>query len=61
MGSQRELLEATEFISAHKIVPVVSTILDGLDAYEEGFEALKKGSQFGKIVIRLQKEPKGKL
>jgi D-arabinose 1-dehydrogenase-like Zn-dependent alcohol dehydrogenase len=61
MGSQRELVEATKFIAEHKIVPVVSEIIDGLENYEEGFDAIKQGSQFGKIVVRLRKDHKGKL
>ena len=61
MGSQRELTEATNFISEHKIVPVVSDILDGLEAFEEGFEAMKQGSQFGKIVICIRINHKGRL
>lgn len=54
MGSQRELTEATNFIAEHKIVPVVSEILGGLETFEKGFEAMKRGSQFGKIVIRMR-------
>ncbi|KIJ44254.1 hypothetical protein M422DRAFT_779362 [Sphaerobolus stellatus SS14] len=61
MGSRRELVEATEFISTHKIVPVVSEILNGLESVEEGFELMKKGSQFGKIVVKLYRDPKGRL
>jgi D-arabinose 1-dehydrogenase-like Zn-dependent alcohol dehydrogenase len=61
LGSQQELMEATDFIAKHKIVPVVSNISDGLESFEEGFEAMKRGSQFGKIVIRMRKDHKGKL
>jgi D-arabinose 1-dehydrogenase-like Zn-dependent alcohol dehydrogenase len=61
MGSLRELTEATDFIARHSIFPVVSDIIDGLEAFEEGFEAMKRGSQFGKIVIRMRKDHKGKL
>lgn len=61
MGSQRELTEATDFIAKHNIVPVVSDILEGLESFEEGFEAMQRGSQFGKIVIRMRKNNKGKL
>jgi D-arabinose 1-dehydrogenase-like Zn-dependent alcohol dehydrogenase len=61
MGSHRELQDATSFISEHKVVPVVSAVLDGLDSYEEGFEMMKKSSQFGKIVIRLRRDNKGRL
>jgi len=61
MGSQRELKEATRFISKHKIVPVVSEVLEDLESAEEGFEAMEKGSQFGKIVIKMREGPKGRL
>lgn len=61
MGSQRELIEATNFIAEHKIVPTVSRTIDGLENFEEGFEAMKHGTQFGKIVIRVRKGHKGKL
>jgi hypothetical protein len=34
-------------------VPVVHTVLDGLDKAEEGFELMKKGAQFGKVSLSL--------
>ncbi|KAF8584108.1 NAD(P)-binding protein [Ramaria rubella] len=61
MGSQRELNEATDFITDHKIIPVVSDILDGLESFEQGFEMMEQGSQFGKIVMRIHKDSKGRL
>ncbi|PCH37808.1 NAD(P)-binding protein [Wolfiporia cocos MD-104 SS10] len=53
MGSHQDLIDATNFIAEHRIVPVVSHIIDGLEAAEEGFELIKKGEQFGKVVIRI--------
>ncbi|KAK7043234.1 hypothetical protein VNI00_008588 [Paramarasmius palmivorus] len=53
MGSIADLKAATEFISIHKIVPVISDIVEGLENAEEGFEKLKRGGQFGKVVIRI--------
>jgi D-arabinose 1-dehydrogenase-like Zn-dependent alcohol dehydrogenase len=53
MGSRQDLIDATAFITEHKIVPLVSSVLSGLDAIEEGFEILKTGDQFGKIVVRI--------
>ncbi|KAF8802851.1 hypothetical protein BYT27DRAFT_6748988 [Phlegmacium glaucopus] len=38
--------DATEFLAGHRIVPVVSHVLDGLESAEEGFELLKRGDQF---------------
>ncbi|KAF8516950.1 hypothetical protein BU17DRAFT_76542 [Hysterangium stoloniferum] len=61
MGSQRELIEATNFIAEHKIVPQVSDVLNGLEEFEEGFEIMKRGSIFGKIVIRMRRGEKGRL
>ncbi|KAL4071454.1 hypothetical protein V8B97DRAFT_2045323 [Scleroderma yunnanense] len=53
MGSRKDLIDATEFLAEHQIVPVVSHVLEGLDSAEEGFELLKNGEQFGKVVIRM--------
>ncbi|KZV85528.1 NAD(P)-binding protein, partial [Exidia glandulosa HHB12029] len=61
MGSHKELREATEFIAKHRIVPVVSQVLDGLENAEEGFEALAKGSQMGKIVIKIRQPTTARL
>ncbi|KAI5900674.1 NAD(P)-binding protein [Schizophyllum commune H4-8] len=61
MGSRKDLEDATAFMAKHKIVPVVSDVLDGLDAVEQGFDLIKRGGQFGKIVIDLQRSSKAKL
>ena len=61
MGSRKDLEDATAFLAEHKIVPVVSDVLDGLDAVEQGFDLIKRGGQFGKIVIDLQRGSKAKL
>ncbi|KAG8864116.1 hypothetical protein FRB96_006990 [Tulasnella sp. 330] len=53
MGSQAELVRATDFIAKHKIVPHISHVLDGLDDAERGFELLQDGSSMGKIVVRI--------
>ena len=54
MGSHKDLIDATNFIAEHRLVPVVSDILDGLEGAEEGFELINKGQQFGKVVIRIR-------
>jgi D-arabinose 1-dehydrogenase-like Zn-dependent alcohol dehydrogenase len=54
MGSHRDLIDATNFLSKYRIVPVVSHVLDGLEKAEEGFEILKHSDQFGKVVIRVR-------
>ncbi|KAJ7644825.1 NAD(P)-binding protein [Roridomyces roridus] len=56
MGSRADLIAATAFISKHKIVPVVDTVLQGLESAEEGFEMMKRWGQFGKIVVRVGKD-----
>jgi NADPH:quinone reductase-like Zn-dependent oxidoreductase len=53
MGSHKDLIDATKFLSDNRIVPVVSHVLEGLEAAEEGFELMKRGDQFGKIVIKM--------
>ncbi|KAH7924734.1 NAD(P)-binding protein [Leucogyrophana mollusca] len=54
MGSHKDLIDATAFIVAHRIVPVVSHVLDGFSSAEAGFQLMKRGDQFGKIVIKLE-------
>ncbi|KAI5124373.1 hypothetical protein M0805_008976 [Coniferiporia weirii] len=54
MGSQQDLIKATEFITIHNIKPIVSNILDGLEEFEKGFELMERGDQFGKIVMKLR-------
>jgi len=61
MGSRQEFLDAVKFIGEHKIQPVVDTVLTGLDEAEKGFELLKQGGQFGKVVITIAKDEKNKL
>ncbi|EIW60533.1 NAD-P-binding protein [Trametes versicolor FP-101664 SS1] len=53
MGSKQDLIDATNFLAQHRIVPVVSEVLDGLESAERGFQILENGEQFGKIVIRV--------
>jgi len=54
MGSKQDMKDATDFLAAHRIVPIVSHVLDGLKSAEEGFELLRRGDQFGKVVIKLR-------
>ncbi|KAF7773148.1 hypothetical protein Agabi119p4_5315 [Agaricus bisporus var. burnettii] len=54
MGSRQDLIDATEFLAQKHIVPTVSHVIDGLESAEEGFETMKRGDQFGKIVIKLR-------
>ncbi len=54
MGSHKDLIDATNFLSEHRITPVVSHILDGLENAEQGFGLIQRGDHFGKIVIRVR-------
>lgn len=54
MGSHQDLKDATDFIAQHRIVPIISHVVDGLESAEQGFELLKRGDQFGKVVIKLR-------
>jgi D-arabinose 1-dehydrogenase-like Zn-dependent alcohol dehydrogenase len=51
LGSHQDLLDATAFLSDHRIVPVVTHVLQGLEKAEEGYDLIRKGNQFGKVVI----------
>ncbi len=60
LGSRKDLLDATAFIEKHRIVPEVSHVLRGLDEVPEGFNLLRQGAQFGKIVVKFPgREPDG--
>ncbi|GAA6064139.1 hypothetical protein JCM10212_005140 [Sporobolomyces blumeae] len=61
MGSREEFFSAVRFIGEHKVKPVVDTVLDGLEEAEKGFQLLKEGGQFGKVVITIAKDEKNKL
>lgn len=61
MGSLEEFKKAVAFIDEKKLNPVVHTVLQGLERAEEGFEIMKQGGQFGKIVIYVEKSEKTKL
>jgi D-arabinose 1-dehydrogenase-like Zn-dependent alcohol dehydrogenase len=54
MGSKADLKAATDFIARHRITPIVSRVIDGLEHAEKGFELLARGDRFGKIVIRIE-------
>ena len=61
MGSRREFGEMVRFVSEKRIRPVVQRVVHGIENLEgiEGlFEDLKKGTQFGKLVVRI--DPDGK-
>ena len=51
MGSHKDLIDATNFIAEHRIVPVVSHILDGLEEAEGGFRLIESGEHFGRWLL----------
>ena len=57
MGSKADLQAATDFIAQHRITPVISCVLDGLQNAGKGFELLARGDHFGKVVIRMDSNP----
>jgi NADPH:quinone reductase-like Zn-dependent oxidoreductase len=64
MGSAKEFEQSIRFVEQHRIVPVVDTVLDGLEQADQGFELLAQADKRsgGKVVIRLASEqPKSKL
>ena len=61
MGSHQDLIDATHFLSQHRIEPIVSDVLDGLESAEEGFQLIERGDHFGKIVIRVRHPEQAKL
>jgi D-arabinose 1-dehydrogenase-like Zn-dependent alcohol dehydrogenase len=59
MGSRKEFKDMVDFVASKKMKPVVSRVVQGLDNIEgidSLFEDMKKGSQFGKLVIEISKE-----
>ncbi|KAJ3011411.1 hypothetical protein HKX48_006849 [Thoreauomyces humboldtii] len=56
MGNEVEFKAMTEFVAEHRIRPVVSKVFEGLANYEQAFQEMRNGSQFGKLVIRILPE-----
>lgn len=48
MGSSEEFQEVIDFITKHELKPVIDKIYK-LEEYEQAFERINKGEQFGKI------------
>jgi D-arabinose 1-dehydrogenase-like Zn-dependent alcohol dehydrogenase len=59
MGSRKEFKDMVAFVNEKKIKPIVSRVVKGLDNIKEIdglFEDMKRGSQFGKLVIEIAKD-----
>jgi D-arabinose 1-dehydrogenase-like Zn-dependent alcohol dehydrogenase len=55
MGSRKEFSDMIEFVRTKQVKPVISRTVQGLDieAINGLFEDIKKGSQFGKLVVEI--------
>lgn len=57
MGSRKEFKDMITFVNEHKIKPVVSRVVKGIDnlkEIDELFQEMQNGTQFGKLVIELK-------
>ena len=63
MGSRQEFSDFVNFVKQTKIKPVVSNVAEGFDipAIDKLFEEMKRGSQFGKLVINIHRGRDSKL
>jgi len=57
MGSRKEFSNMVEFVKTKNLKPVVSRVIQGLDieAIDGLFDDMKKGGQFGKLVVEISK------
>lgn len=63
MGSRAEFRDMIAFVREHRIRPVISRVVKGLEDLEaiDGlFEDMKSGKQFGKLVIEIGGSEGGK-
>jgi len=59
MGSRKEFKDMIDFVKTKKVKPVVSRTVQGiedLDGINSLFDEMKKGSQFGKLVVEISRE-----
>jgi D-arabinose 1-dehydrogenase-like Zn-dependent alcohol dehydrogenase len=58
MGSRKEFKDMIGFIKSTKAKPAVSRVVHGfdLDAINDLFQDMKKGIQFGKLVVEISQE-----
>ena len=63
MGSRKEFKDMIDLVKDKRVKPVVSRVVKGMDISQiDGlFEDMKKGSQFGKLVIDLSSGGSSKL
>ncbi|KAI0909706.1 hypothetical protein F4823DRAFT_593461 [Ustulina deusta] len=61
MGSRKEFADMVAFVRKHRIRPVVSRVVKGLDnmpEIEELYEEIREGRQFGKLIIEIAPDEK---
>ena len=59
MGSRKEFKDMVDFIKTNKARPVISRTVQGienLDGINSLFDDMKRGTQFGKLVIEITKQ-----
>jgi D-arabinose 1-dehydrogenase-like Zn-dependent alcohol dehydrogenase len=63
MGSRQEFTDMVKFVDEKRVKPVVSRVVQGLDIpqIDSLFDDMKAASQFGKLVIEIQKTPNSKI
>lgn len=64
MGSRKEFKDMVDFVKRSKSKPVVSRVVSGienLDGINGLFDEMKKGSQFGKLVVEIGDQRQAKL
>lgn len=63
MGSRKEFKDMIDLVNEKKLKPVVSRVVKGLDIeqLDSLFDDMKKGSQFGKLVVDLSSSGSSKL
>ncbi|KAL8731531.1 MAG: hypothetical protein Q9166_003377 [cf. Caloplaca sp. 2 TL-2023] len=62
LGSREEFRATVDFVNEHKIRPVVDRVVAGIDDLEgiDGlFKDLKKGRQFGKLIVKIETWDRG--
>ncbi|KAJ3108525.1 hypothetical protein HDU97_000807 [Phlyctochytrium planicorne] len=55
MGSLEEFNDMAKFIEKNKIKPTIAGVFDGLKNAEKAFDVMRRGTQFGKLLIDLEK------
>lgn len=55
MGSRKEFKELVQYIADKRIVPVVDSV-HSLEDVEKAFQVMKAGTNFGKMVIQVQRD-----